>query len=154
MARGNVGMEHAVMAAAQVMERVVDEQLAAMEDVGDDDLQRLRKERVLHMKKKKEDERKWKEREHGVVQDLPDEKAFFEALKGEERFVCHFYRENRPCKVSGRTEARARPTRGPEDDSVHAQRDRSQRGDERRWMREDRAVPWRRKSKEAFERVR
>ena len=107
MSRGKVGMEHAVMAAAQVMERVVDEQLAAMEDVGDDDLKRIRMERVRTMKKKKEDEKKWREREHGVVQDLPDEKAFFDALKGEERFVCHFYRENRPCKVS---ETTVRPT--------------------------------------------
>lgn len=99
MAQHESFAERTILAAAEAVERAVDEKISALEDVGDEDLERIRKERMVAMKKRKEDEKKWERKGHGEVEDLPDEKAFFDALKGEERFVCHFYRENRPCKV-------------------------------------------------------
>ena len=41
----------------------------------------------------------WASKGHGEYREIPDEKAFFKEMKGEERMVCHFYRENWPCKV-------------------------------------------------------
>jgi hypothetical protein len=46
---------------------------------------------------KKKDE--WLMKGHGELQDLQTEKDFFSAMKGEEKMVVHFYRDNWPCKV-------------------------------------------------------
>ena len=35
----------------------------------------------------------------GELRDLADEKEFFSQMKGEKMMVCHFYRNNWPCKV-------------------------------------------------------
>ena len=45
----------------------------------------------------------WVRRGHGEYREIQGEKEFFAEMKGEERMVCHFYRENWPCKV-GRQE--------------------------------------------------
>ena len=38
-------------------------------------------------------------RGHGEYREINGEKEFFTEVKGEERVVCHFFRENWPCKV-------------------------------------------------------
>ena len=38
-------------------------------------------------------------RGHGEYREIPGEKDFFAEVKDEERVVCHFFRENWPCKV-------------------------------------------------------
>ena len=38
-------------------------------------------------------------RGHGELRDLTDEKEFFSEMKGEDKMVVHFYRNNWPCKV-------------------------------------------------------
>ncbi len=40
----------------------------------------------------------WIRRGHGEYREV-DEKDFFKEMKGEERMVCHFFRNNWPCKV-------------------------------------------------------
>ena len=37
---------------------------------------------------------------HGEYREILSEKDFFAEMKGTERMVCHFYRENWPCKVT------------------------------------------------------
>ena len=41
----------------------------------------------------------WLGRGHGEYREILGEKDFFAEVKGEERVVCHFFRENWPCKV-------------------------------------------------------
>jgi hypothetical protein len=41
----------------------------------------------------------WVRRGHGEYREILGEREFFAEMKGEERMVCHFYRENWPCKV-------------------------------------------------------
>lgn len=36
---------------------------------------------------------------HGEYSEIPTEKEFFSVVKASERVVCHFYRDNWPCKV-------------------------------------------------------
>ena len=43
----------------------------------------------------------WLKRGHGSYREIFGEKEFFAEMKGEERMVCHFFRNNWPCKVSG-----------------------------------------------------
>ena len=38
-------------------------------------------------------------RGHGEYREILDEKAFFAEMKNTERMVCHFFRNNWPCKV-------------------------------------------------------
>lgn len=54
---------------------------------------------LQQMKKQKEKKEQWKRQGHGEYIDLQHEKEFFESMKGEESMVCHFYRNNWPCKV-------------------------------------------------------
>ena len=42
----------------------------------------------------------WLKRGHGSYREIFGEKDFFAEMKGEERMVCHFFRDNWPCKVS------------------------------------------------------
>ena len=42
-------------------------------------------------------------RQHGEVHQLIDEKEFFSKMKGEEKMVCHFYRNSEPCKFDPQT---------------------------------------------------
>lgn len=58
--------------------------------------------RLQQMRKQQEKRQQWLERGHGEYQHLLDEKQFFAAMKGEERMVCHFFRDNWPCKVIDR----------------------------------------------------
>jgi hypothetical protein len=41
----------------------------------------------------------------GQYEEIATEKDFFNTMKGEERMICHFYRENWPCKVCMRVTA-------------------------------------------------
>lgn len=54
---------------------------------------------LQQLKKQKEKKEQWKRQGHGEYHELQHEKEFFETMKGEESMVCHFYRNNWPCKV-------------------------------------------------------
>lgn len=47
------------------------------------------------MQQKKQE---WLQRGHGEYSEIA-EPDFFKDMKGEERMVCHFYRDSMPCKV-------------------------------------------------------
>ncbi|KAF3636221.1 Thioredoxin domain-containing protein 9 -like protein [Capsicum annuum] len=51
------------------------------------------------MKKMAEKRSRWISLGHGEYTEIPTEKDFFSAVKASERVVCHFYRDNWPCKV-------------------------------------------------------
>jgi hypothetical protein len=54
---------------------------------------------LQQLKKQKDKREQWKRQGHGEYAELQTEKEFFESMKGEESMVCHFYRNNWPCKV-------------------------------------------------------
>lgn len=100
--------------------------LRRLENLQEDDLDKLRQRRMDEMKKMQvgsgacspvarllvlcrthvvllqSKRAEWMSKGHGEYQDIPGDKEFFAAMKGEERMVAHFYRENWPCKVMDR----------------------------------------------------
>mmetsp|Transcript_36730 Transcript_36730/g.80015 ORF Transcript_36730/g.80015 Transcript_36730/m.80015 type:complete len:221 (-) Transcript_36730:60-722(-) len=92
-------VEQQVMNVASVVEDQLDEQLHKLENLDEDDLERIRQKRIDAMKAAQIKKQKWMQAGHGEVTDLQNEKDFFKVMKGEERMICHFYRNNWPCKV-------------------------------------------------------
>jgi hypothetical protein len=88
-----------VLQVAQQLEQQVDQELHKLDNLQDDDIEGLRQKRLLQLRRQQEKQREWVERGHGEYKELNNEKDFFREMKGEERMVCHFYRESFPCKV-------------------------------------------------------
>jgi hypothetical protein len=101
MDRGKIEevIEKQVLTVAQAMEDKIDEEIAALERLDDDDLEALRERRLQQMKKMAEKRSRWISLGHGEYTEIPSEKDFFSVVKASERVVCHFFRENWPCKV-------------------------------------------------------
>lgn len=81
------------------MEDKIDNEIQALDRLDDDDLEALRERRLQQMKKMAEKRSRWISLGHGEYSEIPSEKDFFSTVKASERVVCHFYRENWPCKV-------------------------------------------------------
>ncbi|XP_074275485.1 thioredoxin domain-containing protein 9 homolog [Silene latifolia] len=92
-------LEQQVLTVAKAMEEKIDDEIAALDRLEDDDLEVLRERRLQQMKKMAEKRRHWMSLGHGDYSEIPAEKEFFSVVKASERVVCHFYRENWPCKV-------------------------------------------------------
>ena len=92
-------IESTVLAAAQQVEDQLDEQIHALDRLDQDDLEAVRQRRLDQLKKLAAKKQEWAHRGHGQLTEVLTEKEFFKEVKGEERLVCHFYRENWPCKV-------------------------------------------------------
>lgn len=82
------------------MEDQIDNRLQALENLDADDIEKLRQRRLHQMKLAAAQKQEWSKRGHGEYREIFGEKEFFSEMKGEERMVCHFFRENWPCKVS------------------------------------------------------
>lgn len=91
-------LEKQVLTVAQAVEDKLDDDIAALDRLDLDDLDVLRERRLQQMKKMAEKRKRWVSLGHGEYAEIP-EKDFFAAVKASERVVCHFYRENWPCKV-------------------------------------------------------
>lgn len=92
-------VENQLMQVAKVVEDQLDDKLHQMENLDEDDIDKLRERRMRAMKAHQVRKQQWLARGHGEYQTIHDEKRFFAEMKGEERMICHFYRENWPCKV-------------------------------------------------------
>lgn len=88
-----------MLTVAKAVEDKLDEEISALDRVDDDDLEALRERRLQQMKKMAEKRSRWISLGHGEYTEIPAEKDFFSAVKASDRVVCHFYRENWPCKV-------------------------------------------------------
>jgi hypothetical protein len=76
----NLGMvqqviEQHAMSVATVVEDQLDEQLHRLENLDEDDLERIRQSRIDQLKRQKAKKEKWLANGHGEVQDLLDEKV-------------------------------------------------------------------------------
>lgn len=92
-------IEENVLAAAKHVESHLDDQLQALENLNSDDVEQLRQKRLLQLKLYARKKQGWLDKGHGEYSEVLSEKDFFSQIKGKERLVCHFYRENWPCKV-------------------------------------------------------
>ena len=93
-------IEQQILSIAKVVEDQLDGKLQELENLEVDDLDRLRERRIQQLKKQAEQKRLWLGQGHGSYQLIASEKEFFSVVKASERVVCHFFRENWPCKVS------------------------------------------------------
>lgn len=94
-------VEQQVLSVARAMEDQIDSQLQKMDNLDEDDLENIRRRRVDDMKRLHARKQQWVANGHGEYREVLSEKDFFKEMKGVERMVCHFYRENWPCKVGG-----------------------------------------------------
>ncbi|GKV26436.1 hypothetical protein SLEP1_g35735 [Rubroshorea leprosula] len=92
-------LEKQVLTVAKAVEDQIDEEIAALDRLDHDDLEALRERRLQQMKKMAEKRSRWIALGHGEYSEIASEKDFFSIVKASERVVCHFYRENWPCKV-------------------------------------------------------
>ncbi|GAV73738.1 Thioredoxin domain-containing protein [Cephalotus follicularis] len=92
-------IEKQVLTVAKVVEEKLDDQISALDHLDSDDLEALRERRLQQMKKMAEKRSRWISLGHGDYSDIPVEKDFFSIVKASDRVVCHFYRDNWPCKV-------------------------------------------------------
>lgn len=88
-----------VLTVAKAVEDKLDEEIHALDRLDLDDLEVLRERRLQQMKKMAEKRNRWLSLGHGEYSEIQAEKDFFSVVKASDRVVCHFYRENWPCKV-------------------------------------------------------
>ncbi|GAB4816630.1 hypothetical protein N2152v2_003676 [Parachlorella kessleri] len=91
-------LEDTLIRAAKHVEDQLDSQLQRLDNLDEDDIEKLRRQRLEDMKRMQQKRQEWAVKGHGEYRDI-DERDFFKEMKGEERMVCHFYRESFPCKV-------------------------------------------------------
>ncbi|KAF5727495.1 Thioredoxin domain-containing protein 9-like protein [Tripterygium wilfordii] len=92
-------LERQVLNVVKAVEDKLDEEISALDRLDSDDIEALRERRLQQMKKMAEKRRQYLALGHGEYSEIPSEKEFFSVVKSSERLVCHFYRENWPCKV-------------------------------------------------------
>ena len=92
-------VEHHLLAAAQKVEDQLDTEMHQLQKLEEDDMESLRQQRLQQMKRAALKKKEWLSKGHGEYNEIGSEKEFFAEMKGEERMICHFYRENWPCKV-------------------------------------------------------
>lgn len=92
--------EQVVLQIAENIERALDDELAQVDDMDDDDLMVLRKKRLAQLRQVEERKIAWMKKGHGEYQEVPDPATFFEHVKSSERVVVHFMRRSTPrCQV-------------------------------------------------------
>lgn len=89
-----------MLSVAKAVEEKIDDEIAALEKLDLDDIEVLRERRLQQMKKMAEKRSRWVSLGHGDYSEIFSEKDFFSIVKASDRVVCHFYRENWPCKVN------------------------------------------------------
>ncbi|KAL7206416.1 hypothetical protein ACSBR2_019185 [Camellia fascicularis] len=92
-------IEKQVLTVAKAVEDKIDEEIAALDCLDVDDIEALRERRLQQMKKMADKHSHWLALGYGEYYEIPLEKEFFSIVKASEHVVCHFYRENWPCKV-------------------------------------------------------
>uniref|UniRef100_A0A3Q3FZ15 Thioredoxin domain containing 9 n=1 Tax=Labrus bergylta TaxID=56723 RepID=A0A3Q3FZ15_9LABR len=79
---------------AKLVEESVDAQLSKLNDMDEDDLDRLKERRLEALKKAQKQKQEWLSKGHGEYREIPSEKEFFGEVKDTKNVVCHFYRNS------------------------------------------------------------
>ncbi|EFO83684.1 CRE-TAG-170 protein [Caenorhabditis remanei] len=89
-----------LLRAAQVVEEQIDQEMNKLENLEEDDLEVIRRQRMEQLKKAQKDKIEMLSNGHGKYEEVSDEKEFFEATKKSDRVVCLFYLPgNFRCKI-------------------------------------------------------
>ncbi|CAF3174665.1 unnamed protein product [Rotaria socialis] len=92
--------EQKLMQAAQAVEEQVDAELNRLEKLTEEDMEKIRSQRLESLKQEHKKRQEWMANGHGEYEDLPSEKELFDTTKKSERIVCHFYRDSTMrCKI-------------------------------------------------------
>jgi len=93
-------VEKTILNAAKVVEQQVDEEIERLDQLKDDDIEKLREKRLRQMKQLATQQQEWRSQGHGEYREITEEKAFFEECKQSDKVVCHFYRDSTwRCKI-------------------------------------------------------
>lgn len=84
--------EQAVLQTLGAVEAAVDQNMKAIDNLGEDDFEVLRQKRLREMKERQIKVKKWRLQGHGTYTEIQNEKDFFEIAKKSERVIVHFYR--------------------------------------------------------------
>ncbi|VDK78618.1 unnamed protein product [Litomosoides sigmodontis] len=74
-----------------IAEEEVDRQIEKYDNLDENDLEAIRQKRLQELKKKQLQRQEWLRNGHGVYEEMPDERSFFDATKKSAKVVCHFY---------------------------------------------------------------
>merc|ERR1711998_102484 len=83
-------MNEMAAAALLQMEAAVDAELDKVDNMTEDDLNKIRMNRIEEMKKRATQKEDWKSNGHGTFTKITDQKEFFTACKSSEKVVCIF----------------------------------------------------------------
>lgn len=93
-------IENQLLNVAKVVENRIDQQLAELDELEDDDIERIREKRLAEMKKMQDIRQEWLRNGHGKLNEIASDKDFFEEAKGAKRLIVHFYRNTTMrCKI-------------------------------------------------------
>jgi len=87
-------LEQQLLQAAEVMEEQIDSEMKKMADLDEDDIEKIRQNRLKAMQKAHAAKQEFLQKGHGEYKELSSEKDFFDEIKNSKRAVVHFYR---PC---------------------------------------------------------
>lgn len=86
--------------ATSVIENQLDAEIQKLENMDDDDMERMREKRLAALKKNADQKREWMSKGHGQYSEISNEKEFFDEAKKSKNMVCHFYRDSTfRCKI-------------------------------------------------------
>jgi thiol-disulfide isomerase/thioredoxin len=91
-----------VLQTAKQLEKQLDKEIERynIENLNEEDFEQLRRQRLAELKKQQAERSSWIENGHGKMNDLPDERAFFDSCKTSKRVVALFYTPtNQYCKT-------------------------------------------------------
>ncbi|CAF0775300.1 unnamed protein product [Adineta ricciae] len=92
--------EQKLMQAAQAVEEQVDAELHRLEKLSENDIEKMRAQRLEAMKQDHKKRQEYIANGHGEYEEVPTEKELFDITKKSERIVCHFYRDSTMrCKI-------------------------------------------------------
>ncbi|CAK8683525.1 thioredoxin domain-containing protein 9-like [Clavelina lepadiformis] len=93
-------LENQLMQAAQVVEQQLDAEINRLDNMDEDELEKIRERRVQAMKKAQVQNQEWASNGHGIYSELSSEKDFFDICKQSKNVVCHFYKNTTfRCKI-------------------------------------------------------
>lgn len=84
--------EAALLKAAEIIEDQLDGQIEKLDNMGTDDLEKLRETRLKAMKDKAKKQQELVTKGHGVYREMPSQDYFFKEVKDTEFVVVHFFR--------------------------------------------------------------
>jgi len=93
-------MQQVAAMAMGAVEKALDDEIERIDNMGEDDFARIRKQRLEDMKAKALEKEQWRRNDHGTLSMITDQKDFFDAVKKSKRVVVLFYRDgNKWCDV-------------------------------------------------------